>query len=334
MDLMGPLKKFDSFQQRHRALAIAGGTVKKFNDDQASNLAVVVAFFAFFSIFPLLLVFVTILGYVLAGDPSLLNSIKTSVLGDFPVIGTTLTGKSLKGSAPALVIGVLLTLYSGLGITGAANNAFDQIWGTPRNDRDNFLKKKLNGLMLLVLLGGLFAVATGASGVVSSGLGGPLLFVFGLIVSFILNIGLFLLSFRLLPSDRVAWRQLLPGAVLAAVFWTALQALGGAYIGHTVKNSNNTYGTFALVLGVIAWLHLGSQLTLYSAELNTVLTKKLWPRSLFGPVVESPSSRDPTAVKRRAEERDSAPREKTSANGDLSEISAPATRIPGPSDGS
>jgi YihY family inner membrane protein len=334
MEFLAPVHKLDAIQQRHTWSAVLFGTIKKFSDDQASNLGVVVAFYAFFSIFPLLLVFVTVLGYVLASDRSLLHSISTSVLGDFPVIGTTLEGKSLKGSVPALAIGVVLTLYSGLGITSAANNAFDQIWGTPRNDRHNFFHKKLYGLILLVLLGGLFALATAASGVVSDGLGGPSLFVFGLIVSFMLNVGLFLLSFRLLPSEHVAWRQLLPGSVLAAVFWTLLQSLGGAYIGHTVKNSGNTYGTFALVLGVIAWLHLGSQLTLYSAELNTVLAKKLWPRSLFGPVVESPSSRDPTAVKRRAEERASTTRQGSSANGDLTEVTAPSARISGPSDGS
>ena len=62
MDLLQPIHRFDRFQQQHRALAIIFATVKKFGDDQASNLGVVVAFYAFFSIFPLLLVFVTVLG--------------------------------------------------------------------------------------------------------------------------------------------------------------------------------------------------------------------------------------------------------------------------------
>jgi uncharacterized BrkB/YihY/UPF0761 family membrane protein len=134
---------------------------------------------------------------------------------------------------------------------------------------------------LVVALGALFAVASGVSGVAGGGLGGPLLFVFGIIVSLLLNVGLFLLSFRFLCSEQKPWRTLLPGATSAAVLWTLLQTLGGLYIGHIDKTSS-AYGTFALVLGLLAWLHLGAQATLYSAELNSVLAGKLWPRRLFG----------------------------------------------------
>jgi uncharacterized BrkB/YihY/UPF0761 family membrane protein len=105
--------------------------------------------------------------------------------------------------------------------------------------------------------------------------------VFGIIVSLLLNVGLFLLSFRFLCSEQKAWRTLLPGAISAAVLWTLLQTLGGLYIGHIDKTSS-AYGTFALVLGLLAWLHLGAQATLYSAEFNAVLEGELWPRRLFG----------------------------------------------------
>jgi membrane protein len=282
MDFLAPLHKLDTIQQRHTWSAVLFGTIKKFGDDQASNLAVVVSFYAFFSLFPLLLVFVTVLGYVLSGDQSLLHSVQNSVLGNFPVIGDSIKHNKISGSLPALVIGVLLSLYSGLGITGAANNAFDTIWGVPRHERANFIMQKLHGAGLLVGLGALFAVATAATGIVSGGLGGPLLLVFGVIVSVLLNITLFLAAFRFLSSEPPAWRALLPGAVLAAVLWTILQSVGGVYIDH-IKSSDSAYGTFALVLGVVTWLHLGSEMTLYSAELNTVLAEKAWPRSLFGP---------------------------------------------------
>lgn len=227
--------------------------------------------------------FVTILGFVLAGDHSALESVKTSVLGRFPVIGTSINTGKLKGNVVALVIGVVVTLYSGLGVTQTAQNALNTVWGVPRGERPNFLKAKLQGLLLLAVLGTMFIVASGASGIVSGGLGGTGAHIAGYVVSLIVNFGLFMFSFKFLCSAKdLTWRTLIPGSIAAAVIWEILQVLGGVYIDH-IKHSSDAYGTFALVIGVITWLHLGSQLTMYCAEANSVVALKAWPRSLFGP---------------------------------------------------
>jgi inner membrane protein YhjD len=292
MDVLGPIRRFDRFQQQHKPLAVLCATVKKFSDDQAGNLAVVVGFYAFFSLFPLLLVFVTVLGYVLASDPTLMESVSDSVLGSFPVIGDTIQGQHLKGDALALIVGIALSLWSGTGLTGAMSNALEQVWEIPRTKRAGFAQKKIRGLLVLLLIGTLFALGSAASGVVSGGLGGWPLRIVGIVVSLLINLGMFMVSFHLLceqPPDR---RDLLPGAVLAAVFWTALQSLGGVYIEH-IKHSNSAYGTFALVLGLLAWLHLGTQLTLYAVEFSTVITGKRWPRSLFDTPDDQPAQAIP-----------------------------------------
>ncbi|MGH2874397.1 MAG: YihY/virulence factor BrkB family protein [Solirubrobacteraceae bacterium] len=207
---------------------------------------------------------------------------RDSELGKFPVIGDTLEHDRLKGNVLALILGIVLSLYSSLGVTGAMTTAFDHVWGIPQHQRANFVKKKLRGLLVLLAVGALFVIATGASGIVSSGLGGgAVLYVLGIIVSFLVNIVVFLTAFTFLCSAPPEWRKLLPGAIAAGVLWTALQLLGGLYIGH-ISKSSSAYGTFALVLGILAWLHLGAQLTMYCAELNTVLDDRRWPRSLFG----------------------------------------------------
>ncbi len=283
MDLLAPVKRFDAFQQRNRALRVPFAVIKKFGDDQAGSLAALVAYYAFFSLFPLLLVFVTVLGFVLSGDPSAQRAVENSVLGQFPIISDQIRGHQLQGHALALVIGVLTTLFAGLGITDASQNAFDRIWAVPFKDRPNFIRSKLRGLLLLLILGGLFIVATAASGLVSGGLGGPLLKVAGIALSLALNFALFMASFRLLTSAKLTFRELAPGAVFAAIAWEILQVLGGVYIHHVVSGASNTYGTFALVIGVLAWLHLGAQLTIYGAELNSVVARRLYPRSLLGP---------------------------------------------------
>jgi uncharacterized BrkB/YihY/UPF0761 family membrane protein len=137
--------------------------------------------------------------------------------------------------------------------------------------------------MLLAVLGSLFVVATAASGLVSSGLTGVLLGVFGVLFSILLNVGLFLVTFKVLCSEDLSWHSLLPGTLLAAVLWEILQLVGGAYIDHISKGRNSTaYGTFAVVLGLLAWLRIGAQILMYCAELNTVLADKLWPKPLFG----------------------------------------------------
>jgi|SRR5450755_728837 len=302
MDFLRPLRAFDRLQQRHRSLAVPLAVVKKFGNDQAGSLAALVAYYSFFSMFPLLLVFVTVLGFVLQGDPSAQKSVENSVLGQFPVIGDQIHVHALRGEAIALVIGLLTSLWAGLGVTQAAQNAFDQVWAVPFKHRPGFLASKLRGVALLVSLGVLFLLATIASGLVTGGLGGPLLKIAGITLSLLLNFGLFFAAFRLMTSRSIPTRDLWTGVIVAGVAWEILQVVGGYYIGHVLKNTSGTYAQFGLVIALLVWLHLGAQMTLYAAEINTVLTRKLWPRSLFGPP-DIPADQETLRALAKVEER-------------------------------
>jgi membrane protein len=279
---MRPINAFNGYQRRHAAIAIPMAVLKKFSNDQAGSLAALVAYYAFFSIFPLLLVFVTILGFVLQGDTSAQRAVENSVLGQFPVIGDQIKVHALTGHVTALVIGLLASLYGGLGVTTASQNAFDRVWAVPFKQRPNFLYARLRGLGLLAALGVLFIISTGVSGLLAA-FGGPLLKVAEIIVSFAVNCLLFLAAFRFLTAKTIKTRCLLLGVAIAALFWTMLQIFGGLYINHVYRHASNTYSQFALVIALIVWLHLGAQLTIYAAEINTVVTRRLWPRNLFGP---------------------------------------------------
>jgi membrane protein len=307
MDLLRPVRAFDQIQQRQRWLAVPMAVVKKFGDDQGGNLAALVAYYAFFSLFPLLLVFVTILGYVLQGDVHAQQSISGSVLAQFPIIGKQLSENihSLHGHVIALVIGLATSLLAGLGVTQAAQGAFDHIWAVPIKDRPSFLRSRLRGLALLASLGVLFIAATLASGLVTGGLGGPLAKVAGILISLALNFALFLAAFRFMTAESVPTRCLWVGVLVAGIFWEILQVVGGYYIGHVFKHSTDTYGFFGLVIALLVWLHLGAQLTLYSAELNVVISRKLWPRSLFGPPAAPADEKTLTALAKVEERHDS-----------------------------
>jgi membrane protein len=303
VDLKAPLKRFDSLQQQRKWLSIPVAVVKKFGDDEAVNLAALIAYYAFFSLFPLLLVFVTILGYVLHGDPGAQQSVANSVLGRFPIVGDTIRGHHLQGDSIALVLGILTSLLAGIGVTSAAGKAFDTLWAVPMKARPNFLQTRIQGLMVLVGLGALFIVATGASALVSGVVGGAALAVVGVALALLLNCALFMAAFKLLGSTEVPWRALLPGVVVAAILWEILEVVGTVYINH-FKHSAGAYGIFAVVIGVLAWLHLGAQLTVFSAEINVVLHRKLYPRSMFGAPETHADERALTALAKVEERHD------------------------------
>jgi membrane protein len=283
MSLPDRLRALDRLQQRSPRLSFPAAVIKKFGDDDAGQLAALIAYYGFVSLFPLLLVLVTVLGFVLEGDPKTQASVLNSALGQFPIIGNQLQSNvhSLKGSGIGLAIGLLGSLLAGLGITGATQNAFNQVWYVPHKHRPNFLIARLRGLGLLAVLGILVIVSTVAAGFVTAGGQSAPALVGGVLVAFIVNLLLFFTAFRLLTAEDVETRDLLPGVIVAAVLWTLLQHVGGYYVDHVVRHAKETSGLFAFVLGLLAWLYLGAQVTLLAAEINVVRARRLWPRSFF-----------------------------------------------------
>jgi membrane protein len=302
MDILRPVRVFDRYQQQHLWLAIPMAVLKKFSDDSGGSLAALLAYYLFVSLFPLLLVMVTILGFVLQGYPGAAKSIEHSVLSQFPVIGKAITVHALSGHVAAIVIGVLVSLWGGLGVTNAAHNAFDQVWAVPMKDRPDFLQWRLRGLLLLVSLGLLFVISTVVSGLIT-GLGGPAVKVGAILVSLLVNVALFLAAFRFMTAASIRTSCLWIGVIAAAVFWEILQLVGGIYINHVYRHASSVYSQFALVIALFVWLHLGAQVTLYAAEINVVITRRLWPRSLLGPP-KAPADQETLTALAKVEERD------------------------------
>jgi YihY family inner membrane protein len=283
MSVTDTLHAIDHRQQQSPRAGFVAAVIKKFGDDQAGQLAALIAYYAFVSIFPLLLVLVTILGFVLQGDPGEQKKILDGALGQFPVLSNSLKLGSLKGSGVALAIGVIGSLLAGLGVMSALQNAFNQIWHVPFKNRPNFIFSRLRSLAMLAILGTLMIVSTVVAGFVGTSSHGAVAVVLGVILAFALNLALFMTAFKLLTAIDIGWRELLPGVIVAAVLWQLLQHLGGFYLDHELKHTQALYGFFALVLGLLAWLYLGAQLTILAAEVNVVRLKELWPRSFFQP---------------------------------------------------
>jgi YihY family inner membrane protein len=275
------LHRLDRRQQRGRRIGFVAAVIKKFSDDQGGELAGLIAFYGFVSLFPLLLVFVTVLGFVLQGDPHKKEEILQGTLGQFPLISDQISHSGLKGSGAALAIGIAGSLLAGLRITSVTQNAFNRIWAVPFKHRPDFLRIRLRGIGVLATLGVMLIISTTAAGFVGTTSHGATKLVAGLAVAFLFNLALFMTAFKLLTAADLKWRELLAGVIVAAIGWQVLQALGGYYIAHELKKTGPLYGVFALVLGLIAWLYLGAQLTVLAAQVNVVKARRLWPRSLF-----------------------------------------------------
>lgn len=284
MDVKAPLRRFDEFQQGKPALALPLGIVKKFGEDEGGSMVSLIAYRAFFSLFPLLLLLTTILGYVLAGNEELRQEVVNGTLSQFPIIGNQLKGGELKGSGIALVVGIVGSVLAGIGVVLETETTFNRCWGVPKHAERGFLGSRLRAIALLIVLGGLAVVSTVVSGLAAGGAdflgaGGK---VFGLGIATVLNLFVFGAVFRLLTTDTVPTGALIPGIVVATIGWEILQVAGGWYISHEVKNASAVYGTFALVIGLLAWIHLGAMFVVLGAETNVVRTRKLWPRPMFG----------------------------------------------------
>jgi YihY family inner membrane protein len=277
------VRRADRVQRERTALAIALATIKKFGEDRAGQLAALIAYYGFFSLFPLMLAFVTILGLVLEEDSSLRQQLVDSALAQFPIIGDQIKQNigSLQGSGLALALGVGGALWAGLGGIKAAQNAMDQVWDVPVKRQPSFPVAILRAVIMLVTLG-VFVLLAGFLGGIAAGTeDAPVaLRVIGIAGTVVLNVLVFLVAFRVLTVEDVSWGDVWPGAMLAAVLWTILQLLGGYIIGHRLESATQTYGFFAVVIGLLSWLYLGAQVTLLGAELNVVRARRLWPRAL------------------------------------------------------
>ena len=279
------VRKVDRFQQRHPVVAFPYAVVQKYGNDQAGGKAVVVAYYALFSLFPLLLLLTTILGFVLQGRPGLQSKVLNSALANFPVIGSQLRSAAhpLTGNALALIVGVLGTLYGVQGVGQAALNAMQTVWNVPYRSWPNFWLRRLRGFVLLGALGFGTVVSTALTSVIPVVVQGAPATVGALAAAVAVNFAVFSSAFVVLTSERLRWRDVAVGAGLATVFWEGLQALGGWYVRRELAHATPVYGTFALVIALMSFLFLAAQLTLLAVEVDVVRRYRLWPRTITQP---------------------------------------------------
>lgn len=278
-------RRFDRFQQRHPVIGFPLAVVQKFGNDQAGGKAALMAYYGLFALFPLLLLFATVLGFILSSHPALRQQLFYSALGNFPVIGSQIRSSvhPLRGNIAALIVGIVGSVYGAVGIGMAAQNAMNTVWNVAFVYWPSLWKRYLRTFGVIGLLGLASLTSTALAAVATAIAAGEIATILAVACSAAVNLGLFLLAFRVLTAEAVRVREIALGAVVATVFWEALQLVGTWYVARGLAHTEPTYGFFAVTITLLSWLFLGAQLTLWAAEINVVRRHRLWPRSLTQP---------------------------------------------------
>jgi membrane protein len=243
--------------------------------------AALVAYFGFVSVFPLLAVMVTVLGWVLAGNDELREDIVDSTLTNLPIIGQQIESdpSAITGSLPVFVIGLLTALWAGTRAFAHAQRAMDDIWEVDDDERPNILGVRGRALLAAAVVGtaqvvSATVVTVGLAGVVDIAILSRAAFVIG---ALIVNVATLALIYRILPSRSLHWRAVAPGALVAGAAITILQFVGTAVVGRAIAQSSDVYGTFATVIALVFWLSLHASATFVGAELNAYLEERRGP---------------------------------------------------------
>lgn len=283
----------DRFQRRHPILGFPIAVVYKFFDDQGNFLAATVTYYAFVAIFPLLLLASSIFGFVLQGDPALQQSALNSALAQFPIIGDQLgRPEGLTGSTTAVVVGTLAAIYGALGLGQSVQNVMNIAWAVPRNSRPNPILMRVRSLLLLMSAGtavlGLSVLsALGSSTEVFGDRVNATIRVAIMVGTVVLVAAALTLLYRLAAARRHPWLRAVPGAVVTALGWQALQLGGASYARNVLAGTNSVNQTFGLVLGLIGLIFVASIVAVLGIEVNVVLARRLWPRALLTPFTDS-----------------------------------------------
>jgi YihY family inner membrane protein len=279
----------DRLQRRRPALGFPIAVVYKYVDDAGPFLAALITYYAFVSLFPLLLLSSTILGFVLTNNPHLQHQLMSSALSEFPVVGNQLNHPRRLGGGPVgLVVSIVGSLYGGLGVAQATQYAMNTAWRVPVNKRPNALQARGRSILLLLTVAA-GVIATTILSALVGGLGGigVLWSVVVLGGSLLISAGVFILVFRVSTPRELSYRAVLPGALVATVVWQLLQSFGVVYVQHVIKHATATNGVFALVLGLLAFLYVTSVVVVLCAEINVVRADTMYPRALLTPFTDN-----------------------------------------------
>lgn len=267
-----------AFKDRLRGLPLVGTALlvqERYKADAANQLAAAIAFFGFLSLFPLLLVGLSLAGFVLAGDPAAQLEVVDAITGAIPGFSGALGESQIGDAVDSLIenrsgvglVGLVSLLFSGLRVVDAASVATGRVFRVEAEE--SAVRTRARELGVLGLLGTLVVVGAGLASLTgAAGFLAPLL---GLVAALAIDTTLFLVAYRYVNAGPPRSARLWPGALMGAVGWVVLKTFGATFVSDKVAEANALYGTLGGVFALLFLLFLGARLYLYGAELNAVI---------------------------------------------------------------
>ena len=254
----------------------------RYKEDAADQLAASIGFFAFLSLFPLIILGVAVGGFVVRNTPGaevdVVQAIRDAIPGLAGLGGTDLEGIVADVATRAgtiLGIGALTLLLTGLRVVNGAMVATTRVFRMPQPVGVKGWLRKVGALFLLGTLALAGAAAVGVVGLDVEVIPKPVSVVLGLVVAFAFDLVLFLVAYRILAAaEGPQWRELLPGAAFAAAGWVALKSFGATWVASQASKANELYGTLGGIIALLLLFYLAGRLYLYGAELSAHLCER------------------------------------------------------------
>jgi len=280
------VSRVDEVQRRHAILGFPYAVCKRYGEDHGGWLGSLISYYGFFSLYPLLVVFVTVATWIFGDRPRALQSVLEAMWSKVPFATADLAAEvdehvvAFQGQAWVLVLSLIVTLWGGIGVVRVLQDTVNTIWGVPRYRRPRFLSKVARGVVIIALLG-LGIIGTAVVAGVTLALDLPIL---AAAITAVANIALAaaiaIAVYRLVIVAPVRRAELLPGAIITGVGAYAITLVSGLYVKHVIARMTGIYGPFASTIGLLAYVSLIVQVFVFGTEVNVVRAQRLWPRAM------------------------------------------------------
>jgi len=306
------IQDIDAFQRRHIITAFVYAVIKKYSQDNCGYQSVIITYYGFLSLFPLLVVFTSLTKLLLKNSSSLREKIINNTVHYFPIVGNQIQNsiRSPKETGVALIISLIIMLYGARGVANALQYSLSSLWYVPQFKMASFIKNLLRSLGIIIVGGVGLLIASTISAYTA--IPGSTLFIklITTAVSLLLLWLTFIFIFKLAVAYRKTIRQVLVGSAITAIGLQILQILASFIMVHELKGLSSIYGTFALVVGLLFWIYLQVEVILYAAEVDVIRAYHLFPRSLVGHLTKG----DKEAYRKQAESKRQSANEKIVIN--------------------
>ena len=280
------VRRVDELQRRRRVIGFSFAVAKRYGEDHGGWLGSLISYYGFFSLYPLLVVFVTVTTWVFRDRPDALQAVLEALWSRLPFVAAEFSAEveqqvgDLTGNGWVLLLSLIVTMWGAVGVVRVLQDTVNTIWGVPRYRRPRFFAKLLRGLAVIALLG-LGVVGTAVVAGITLTVDLPLAAAFAAAAANIALAAVIAVAlYHLTIGTSVRTSDVVPGALVTAAGTYGITLVGGLYVKHVIARISGVYGPFASTIGLLAYVSLLVQVFVVGTEISVVRALRLWPRAM------------------------------------------------------